>query len=609
MLAAMLSTAERIVPLLACVALAPLAGAQVLCGTGPCYQPGVTPGCANTACCQTVCKFMPDCCELQWDASCVEFAEFLCLPLGVCGLSTSGSCLAPHANPACSDVVCCEQVCAADPLCCTAQWDALCAQRALLLCSTPGTCGTATEPCNQVHSSGGCSDPACCELVCDLQPHCCTQSWDFVCVAAANCYCYGGCSVACPPNALQESEPCGQRWNDPCFSPGGTIIGQSIIPGIPLCARLFVSVPMGQPVVADVDVFVAQLGPEGSGLVTATLSLQSGKLAWAALVPAPPIGGCPPLESELMHVQSINTITGTASVCVQAGKYWVVASMGSFPQIGQTQAVTCAQGLVVLSVSFTPGCAAPCGNPTLACFEPHPQVGCGSPEGCCQQVCPLDPYCCAIQWDTSCAVLASQLCGAPPPANDHCAAAIDVGPGSTPFSTILATTDGAALPAACEEGGGLSFQNDIWFRFTPTRGGLTRVSTCDGTSFDTRLAVYQDACVPQDLLACSDDDSSCLSAGTASTLVFDASCDQHYLIRIGGKLGSQGVGTLRITEEGSAACGCLADLNGDGRVDGNDLGTLLGQWGTCTGCVADFNGDGRVDGNDLGTLLGLWGPC
>jgi len=50
-----------------------------------------------------------------------------------------------------------------------------------------------------------------------------------------------------------------------------------------------------------------------------------------------------------------------------------------------------------------------------------------------------------------------------------------------------------------------------------------------------------------------------------------------------------------------------ADLNGDGVVDGNDLGTLLGQWGPCAGCAADFNGDGVVDGNDLGTLLGQWG--
>jgi len=54
---------------------------------------------------------------------------------------------------------------------------------------------------------------------------------------------------------------------------------------------------------------------------------------------------------------------------------------------------------------------------------------------------------------------------------------------------------------------------------------------------------------------------------------------------------------------------CPADLNGDDVVNGNDLGTLLGQWGACVGCTADFNGDDVVDGNDLGTLLGQWGNC
>jgi len=50
----------------------------------------------------------------------------------------------------------------------------------------------------------------------------------------------------------------------------------------------------------------------------------------------------------------------------------------------------------------------------------------------------------------------------------------------------------------------------------------------------------------------------------------------------------------------------VGDFNGDGIVDGDDLGTLLGQWGACPDCAADFNGDGVVDGDDLGTLLGNW---
>jgi len=52
-----------------------------------------------------------------------------------------------------------------------------------------------------------------------------------------------------------------------------------------------------------------------------------------------------------------------------------------------------------------------------------------------------------------------------------------------------------------------------------------------------------------------------------------------------------------------------ADLNGDGTVDGADLGILLNAWGSCAGspCLGDLNGDGVVDGADLGILLNAWG--
>ncbi len=56
----------------------------------------------------------------------------------------------------------------------------------------------------------------------------------------------------------------------------------------------------------------------------------------------------------------------------------------------------------------------------------------------------------------------------------------------------------------------------------------------------------------------------------------------------------------------SLAPALIGDFNDDGVVDGDDLGTLLGQWGACPGCSADLDGNGIVDGDDLGTLLGHW---
>lgn len=54
--------------------------------------------------------------------------------------------------------------------------------------------------------------------------------------------------------------------------------------------------------------------------------------------------------------------------------------------------------------------------------------------------------------------------------------------------------------------------------------------------------------------------------------------------------------------------GVLGDLDGDGVVDGADLGALLAAWAS-SDADADLNGDGIVDGADLGILLGEWTSC
>ena len=53
---------------------------------------------------------------------------------------------------------------------------------------------------------------------------------------------------------------------------------------------------------------------------------------------------------------------------------------------------------------------------------------------------------------------------------------------------------------------------------------------------------------------------------------------------------------------------CTGDLDGSGVIDGADLGTLLGAWGSA-GSPADLDGEGTVGGADLGVMLGNWGAC
>jgi sulfatase modifying factor 1 len=55
---------------------------------------------------------------------------------------------------------------------------------------------------------------------------------------------------------------------------------------------------------------------------------------------------------------------------------------------------------------------------------------------------------------------------------------------------------------------------------------------------------------------------------------------------------------------------CVGDLDGNGRVNGADIGLLLGEWGAAGGTTgADIDGNGTVNGADLGLLLGAWGQC
>ena len=55
---------------------------------------------------------------------------------------------------------------------------------------------------------------------------------------------------------------------------------------------------------------------------------------------------------------------------------------------------------------------------------------------------------------------------------------------------------------------------------------------------------------------------------------------------------------------------CTADFDGDGFVDGRDLGRWLEELGpTDLPSIADIDGDGEVDGRDLGQVLLQWGTC
>jgi len=96
-----------------------------------------------------------------------------------------------------------------------------------------------------------------------------------------------------------------------------------------------------------------------------------------------------------------------------------------------------------------------------------------------------------------------------------------------------------------------------------------------------------------------------LPAGTVLSLPLGISPDGTSIVGV-GRVGASIIGFVVILPETEKPC--VGDLNGDGAIDGADLGTLLSLWGS-DDALADLNGDGVVDGADLGILLSLWGAC
>ena len=188
----------------------------------------------------------------------------------------------------------------------------------------------------------------------------------------------------------------------------------------------------------------------------------------------------------------------------------------------------------------------------------------------------------------------------PAPANDNCAGATAVGTGTFAFNTAGATNSTPAIPAACNVAATTTISKDVWFRFTAPCAGTATAATC-GTGFDTNIAVYPGAGCPSGTEVSACNDNGC---GTASSVSWAATAGSTWYVRIGSPGTGSGPGSLSLS---CAAPPCPADFGGDGVVDGNDLGTLLSQWGT--GGSADLNADGVVDGTDLGQMLAAWGPC
>lgn len=269
-----------------------------------------------------------------------------------------------------------------------------------------------------------------------------------------------------------------------------------------------------------------------------------------------------------------------------------------------------------------------------SCYEPHPTRGCDDEE-CCGRVGRLDPFCRTTAWDELCVIQAQLFCDLPAcalpppppeslPEEEPCYKRLNQ--GCTPLANGVA--EWLSLDCDSKWHGTISTtspRDTDWMRLELAEPRRVRLEvrgefplrlfllkgSCDGAmhTIEDRAAIDCNAVVIE----------RCLEPGLYHAVIGIGIADR--LISSGQPCDEVDPdapppgpdeppfvpGYFGLDWRASLLCGVGAltgDYNGDGVVDGSDLGTLLGFWGPNP--EGDLDCDGTVDGADLGILLGNW---
>jgi len=356
----------------------PANGSNCPC-VGSCFEPHDNGGCDDPACCAGVCLLKPECCEVEWDQSCVALARVNCCGYVACGNSCAGSCFEPHPTPYCNDPSCCKAVCAIDPFCCGSRWDSSCVSAAAIRCT--GLCGIAgTGSCFVAHPAPGCAEGDCCTAVCGVDPICCDASWDDCCVALATGQSSPGCGALPPGGALCVAPECGEFRAGRCCEANGTPRCENRACCEAVCQR--------DPVCCDTG--------------------------WDQT--------CVSIARDVAACDCVNECgDGCAGSCCEARDTPYCNDPACCQAVCAVDPVCCDfawDQFCVTESYLQSACSGPngpcplaqCGDATAgSCCSPHGGPSCDD-STCCNLVCGIDPYCCQFQWDVTCAAVALNEC-------------------------------------------------------------------------------------------------------------------------------------------------------------------------------------------------------
>jgi hypothetical protein len=414
-----------------------------LCGdpaSGACKDVHVNPGCNDLECCATVCLFDEFCCVVTWDVACKNAASALCTETVNCGATGKGSCFVRHRSPGCDDAGCCEAVCAVDPNCCVFQWDQECANLAPIVCTDCGDITTGS--CFEAHGNGACSDPDCCDAVCKVDPFCCSDQWDGVCVSYAEALC------------ADPIRSCGSAISRSCFVPSAYLPGcEDAGCCVDVCTSLdpFCCEVRWDAVCVEIALGVCGKGTgcpnRGSCLIAHTLPGCNEPICCTAVCDIDPIC-CATTWDEHCALYAYGVCFGQAACpgpdsCTSSHGTPGCEDPACCNVVCATDPVCCIEAWdshcvseALASCRPEIGWNCPCIG---SCFEGHSNPGCDD-ESCCSGVCALDPRCCSVQWDADCALIARSLCCGDIGCGNWCAGSC-FAPHTQPFCDDAACCD------------------------------------------------------------------------------------------------------------------------------------------------------------------------
>jgi hypothetical protein len=130
------------------------------------------------------------------------------------------------------------------------------------------------------------------------------------------------------------------------------------------------------------------------------------------------------------------------------------------------------------------------------------------------------------------------------PANDLCDNAIPINCGDIVFGQNSNGGSSSGDPVVVCNGMTVSGINGIWYR-TTGNGDFMKVSTCNGTSLNTKVAVYSGSCGILSCVSSNDNFANC-GSGLQSQVSWQSISGTEYFILVGGLAGAQGIFQLKL---------------------------------------------------------------